>query len=85
MRAIVVESPGQLTWKDVPDVTAKPGEVIIDVVAAGLNRADLLQAAGLYPPPPGASETLGMEVSGQIAELGAGVDGWQVGDEVCAL
>ncbi len=85
MRAIVVESPGQLAWKDVDDVTASAGEVVIEVVAAGVNRADLLQAAGLYPPPPGASATLGLEVSGRIAEVGTGVENWQVGDEVCAL
>ncbi|MUL66223.1 NAD(P)H-quinone oxidoreductase [Mycobacterium sp. CBMA 234] len=85
MRAIVVESPGQLTWTEVPDVTAKPGEVVIDVTTAGVNRADLLQAAGLYPPPPGASDILGLEVSGVISEVGAGVDNWAVGDQVCAL
>ncbi|MUL46615.1 NAD(P)H-quinone oxidoreductase [Mycobacterium sp. CBMA293] len=85
MHAIVVESPGQLTWSEVPDVTAKPGEVVIAVTAAGVNRADLLQAAGLYPPPPGASDILGLEVSGVISEVGAGVDNWAVGDQVCAL
>jgi putative PIG3 family NAD(P)H quinone oxidoreductase len=85
MRAIVVESPGQLTWSEVPDATAQPGEVVVEVAAAGINRADLLQAAGNYPPPPGASDILGLEVSGRIAEIGADVSGWQVGDEVCAL
>lgn len=85
MRAIVVESPGQLAWSEVPDVTAKAGEVVIDVTTAGVNRADLLQAAGLYPPPPGASDILGLEVSGVISEVGAGVGNWAVGDEVCAL
>jgi NADPH2:quinone reductase len=59
--------------------------VLIKVIAAGVNRADLLQAAGHYPPPPGASEILGMEASGVIAELGAGVTDWSVGQEVCAL
>ncbi|GAA1458531.1 NAD(P)H-quinone oxidoreductase [Williamsia maris] len=63
----------------------KSGEVLIAVTAAGVNRADLMQRQGLYPPPPGASEILGMEVSGTIAELGDGVDGFSVGDEVCAL
>ncbi len=63
----------------------EPGEVLIAVTAAGVNRADLMQRQGLYPPPPGASEILGMEVSGTIAELGEGVDGFSVGDEVCAL
>jgi putative PIG3 family NAD(P)H quinone oxidoreductase len=85
MHAIVVESPGQLAWQEVEDVTAKPGEIVIDVAAAGVNRADLLQAAGLYPPPPGASDTLGLEVSGRVSEIGDGVEGWQLGDEVCAL
>ncbi|GGF18930.1 NAD(P)H-quinone oxidoreductase [Williamsia phyllosphaerae] len=61
------------------------GEVLIAVAAAGVNRADLMQRQGLYPPPPGASEILGMEVSGTIAELGDGVEGFTVGDEVCAL
>ncbi|MBJ7289054.1 NAD(P)H-quinone oxidoreductase [Williamsia sp.] len=63
----------------------EPGEVLIAMTAAGVNRADLMQRQGLYPPPPGASEILGMEVSGTIAELGEGVDGFSVGDEVCAL
>ncbi|MDR3665046.1 MAG: NAD(P)H-quinone oxidoreductase [Mycobacterium sp.] len=85
MRAIVVESAGQLAWSEVPDVTAGLGEVVVEVAAAGVNRADLLQAAGHYPPPPGASETIGLEVSGRIVEIGAEVTGWQVGDEVCAL
>lgn len=62
-----------------------PGQVLIQVAAAGLNNADLLQGRGLYPPPPGASPILGMEVSGTIAELGAGVSGWNKGEEVCAL
>jgi putative PIG3 family NAD(P)H quinone oxidoreductase len=85
MRAIVAESPEQLSWQEVPDVSAGPGEVLIEVAAAGVNRADLLQAAGKYPPPPGASEIIGMEVSGVIAALGSGVTEWSVGQEVCAL
>lgn len=85
MRAIVAESATELIWQEVSDVTAGEGEVVIDVVAAGVNRADLLQAAGNYPPPPGASPILGLEVSGRIAELGAGVTSWSVGDPVCAL
>ena len=85
MRAIVAESADQLSWQEVPDVTAGPGEVLIKVVAAGVNRADVLQAAGNYPPPPGASEIIGMEVSGVVAELGSGVSEWSVGQEVCAL
>ncbi|WP_096290568.1 NAD(P)H-quinone oxidoreductase [Mycobacterium ahvazicum] len=85
MRAIVAESPDHLVWQEVPDVSAGPGEVLIKVTAAGVNRADVLQAAGKYPPPPGASEIIGMEVSGVIAELGSGVTEWSVGQEVCAL
>jgi NADPH2:quinone reductase len=85
MRAIVAESADHLSWQEVPDVSAGPGEVLIKVVAAGVNRADVLQAAGNYPPPPGASEIIGMEVSGVVAELGPGVSEWPVGQDVCAL
>ncbi|ATA27278.1 quinone oxidoreductase [Mycobacterium lepraemurium] len=85
MRAIVAESADQLSWQEVADVSAGPGEVAVKVAAAGVNRADVLQAAGKYPPPPGASETIGMEVSGVIAEVGDGVTEWSVGQEVCAL
>ncbi|MCW2651331.1 MAG: NAD(P)H-quinone oxidoreductase [Mycobacterium sp.] len=85
MHAVVVESPEQLSWQEVPDVRPGPGEVLIKVAAAGVNRADLLQAAGNYPPPPGASDILGMEASGVIAELGEGVTDWSIGQEVCAL
>ncbi|MEO9329187.1 NAD(P)H-quinone oxidoreductase [Gordonia aurantiaca] len=84
MKAIVVEAEN-LSLQDVPDPSPAAGEVVIDVVAAGVNRADLLQRAGNYPPPPGASEIMGLEVSGRISELGEGVSGWRVGDEVCAL
>ena len=89
MRAIVAESSDQLSWQEVSDATAGPGEVLIKVAAAGVNRADVLQAAGKYPPPPGASEIIGMEVSGVISEIGAeagsGVTEWSVGQEVGAL
>lgn len=74
-----------LTLSEVPDLTPGPGEVLIDVVAAGMNRADLLQRQGHYPPPPGESDVLGLEVSGRIAAVGDGVEGWSEGDEVCAL
>jgi putative PIG3 family NAD(P)H quinone oxidoreductase len=84
MRAVVSAS-GQLVWQEVPDVSAGCGEVLIKVRAAGINRADLLQAAGKYPPPPGASATLGLEVSGQISEIGDDVADLVVGQEVCAL
>ncbi|OBH14346.1 NAD(P)H-quinone oxidoreductase [Mycobacterium sp. E3247] len=85
MRAIVAESPDHLSWQDAPDVSAGPGEVLIKVAAAGVNRADLLQAAGKYPPPPGASDIIGMEVSGVVADAGEGVTDWTVGQDVCAL
>ena len=85
MHSIVVASKGLLTWQEVTDIKPGAGEILIKISAAGVNRADLLQAAGKYPPPPGASETLGLEVSGTIAELGDGVTGWDVGQQVCAL
>lgn len=84
MHAIVTEAD-RLFWRAVPDATAGAGEVVIDVCAAGVNRADLLQAAGKYPPPPGASDVLGLEVSGRIAEVGDGVADFVVGQPVCAL
>ncbi|MBY4573240.1 NAD(P)H-quinone oxidoreductase [Gordonia paraffinivorans] len=84
MKAIVVEAEN-LSLQDVPDPSPAAGEVVIDVVAAGVNRADLLQRAGNYPPPSGASEIMGLEVSGRISAVGEGVSGWQAGDEVCAL
>lgn len=74
-----------LTWAEVPDPVPGPGEVLVDVAASAVNRADLLQRQGFYNPPPGASPYPGLEVSGRIAALGAGVAGWAVGDEVCAL
>jgi putative PIG3 family NAD(P)H quinone oxidoreductase len=85
MHAIVAESADQLVWQQVPDAVPGRGEVLIKVSAAGVNRADLLQAAGYYPPPPGASELLGMEVSGVVATVGDEVSGWTAGQEVCAL
>jgi putative PIG3 family NAD(P)H quinone oxidoreductase len=85
MRAIVAEAADQLTWQEIPDVGPEVGEVLIEVSAAGVNRADLLQAAGNYPPPPGASQTIGLEVSGTVAAVGDGVTQWAVGQQVCAL
>ncbi|MCI4674284.1 NAD(P)H-quinone oxidoreductase [Candidatus Mycolicibacterium alkanivorans] len=85
MYAIVAESADQLLWQEVPDVVPELGEVLIKVSAAGVNRADLLQAAGNYPPPAGASDILGLEVSGVVAAVGGGVTEWKVGQEVCAL
>jgi putative PIG3 family NAD(P)H quinone oxidoreductase len=88
MRAVVITEPGgpeALEVQDVPDPTPQPDEVIIDVVATAINRADLLQRQGNYAPPKGASPYLGMECSGTISEVGESVAGWSVGDEVCAL
>ena len=88
MKAITIDAPGGpavLVWADVDDVRPGPGEVLVDVVATAVNRADLLQRQGRYAPPAGASPYLGLECSGRIAELGADVEGWAVGDEVCAL
>ena len=85
MRAIVAESADELLWQEVPDVRPGRDEVLIKVGAAGVNRADVLQAAGYYPPPPGASEIIGMEVAGVVAEVGDDVTGWSSGQPVCAL
>src|SRR6266516_6352498 len=88
MHAVVITKPGGpevLQWTEVPDIAAGPGEVLIDVAAAGVNRADLMQRQGFYDPPPGASPYPGLEVSGTIAALGPGVSGWAAGDRVCAL
>ncbi len=88
MRAVVARHPGGpevLALAEVPDPHPGPGEVLVDVVAAGVNRADLLQREGRYPPPPGTSPVIGLEVSGTVAALGEGAAGWAVGDEVCAL
>jgi NADPH2:quinone reductase len=88
MQAITIRQPGGpevLEWTAAPDPTPKPGEVLVDVAATAVNRADLLQRQGFYPPPKGASEILGLECSGTISKLGEGVEGWHVGDEVCAL
>ena len=88
MRAVHADGTGGpevLSVREVPDVQPGPGEVAIEVVATGVNRADTLQRQGLYPPPPGASDVIGLECSGRVAALGEGVEGWAVGDEVCAL
>jgi len=88
MKAIAIENPGPsyvLTLAEIEKPVAGPGEVLIKVAAAGLNHADMAQAKGMYPPPPGASPILGMEVSGTVEALGEGVGNCEIGDEVCAL
>jgi putative PIG3 family NAD(P)H quinone oxidoreductase len=88
MRAVIAPEPGGpdvLTLTELPDPVPGPGEVVIDVVATAVNRADTLQRQGLYPPPPGASDVLGLECSGVISAVGAGVEGWTEGVRVCAL
>ncbi|NLU78150.1 NAD(P)H-quinone oxidoreductase [Micromonospora sp. HNM0581] len=88
MRAITITEPGGpdvLTWSEVPDPQPEPGEVVVDVRATAVNRADLLQRQGLYPPPPGVSAYPGLECSGVVSAIGSGVVGVRVGDQVCAL
>ncbi|MYW19658.1 zinc-binding dehydrogenase [Streptomyces sp. SID2955] len=88
MHAITIPEPGgpeKLVWDEVPDPVPGEGEVLVEVVASAVNRADILQRQGFYDPPPGASAYPGLECSGRIAALGPGVSGWAVGDEVCAL
>jgi putative PIG3 family NAD(P)H quinone oxidoreductase len=88
VRAAVITRPGPpevLQVREVPDPRPGAGEVLVDVTASAVNRADLMQRQGHYDPPPGASPYPGLECSGVIAELGPGVTGWTVGDDVCAL
>jgi putative PIG3 family NAD(P)H quinone oxidoreductase len=88
MRAVIASEPGGpevLTVTELDDPTPAAGEVVIDMAGTAVNRADTLQRQGLYPPPPGASDVLGLECSGVVSAVGADVDGWSVGDEVCAL
>jgi putative PIG3 family NAD(P)H quinone oxidoreductase len=88
MHAVVITEPGGpevLRWTEVPDPRPGPGEVLIDVAAAAVNRADMMQRQGHYPPPEGAPPYPGLECSGIIAAVGAGVTGWQPGEQACAL
>src|ERR1041385_9255106 len=88
MRAVEISAPGPpevLKPVERPDPVPAAGEVRVRVAAAGVNRPDVLQRRGAYPPPPGASDLPGLEVAGTIDALGAGVTGWSAGDRVCAL
>jgi putative PIG3 family NAD(P)H quinone oxidoreductase len=88
VRAIIATGPGGpevLQLQEIETPTPAPGQVLIKVIAAGVNRADLLQRQGHYPPPAGASEIIGLEVSGEIAAVGSDVVGWEVGDRCVAL
>jgi putative PIG3 family NAD(P)H quinone oxidoreductase len=88
VRAVLVERPGGpkvLRWGEAPDPSPAPDEVLIAVHATAVNRADLLQREGHYPPPPGASSILGLEASGAVVDVGAEVTDWAAGDRVCAL
>ncbi|MFF3345883.1 NAD(P)H-quinone oxidoreductase [Streptomyces sp. NPDC002779] len=88
MHAITIDEPGgpeALVWAEVPDPVPGEGEVLVEVAASAVNRADILQRQGFYDPPPGTSPYPGLECSGRVAEIGPGVAGWSVGDEVCGL
>ena len=88
MRAITIPTPGDasaLVIHEVPTPDVAANEVLVQVAASGVNRADLMQRQGIYPPPPGSSAYPGLEVSGTVSVIGADVTGWAVGDQVCAL
>lgn len=88
MKAILVNDDKSLRWDDVPKPVIKPEEVLVEIRAAALNRADLMQREGDYPPPPGCPEWMGLEIAGVIVAMGAEAkekSNWKVGDQVCAL
>ena len=88
MKAILINEDRSLRWDNVPDPVIKSDEVLVKIHAAGINRADLLQREGNYPPPPGCPEWMGLEIAGEIVEMGAEVaqkSNWKLGDKVCAL
>ena len=88
MKAILINSDKSLTWSDVPDPIIKSDEVLVKIEAAALNRADLMQREGDYPPPPGCPDWMGLEISGEIVEIGNEArekSDWKIGDKVCAL
>ena len=85
MKAMLVDNNKNLVWSDVADPIIKDDEVLVKIYAAALNRADLLQRKGKYPSPKGCPEWMGLEISGEIVELGEKVTSWKIGDKVCAL
>ena len=88
MKAILVNDDKSLSWSNVDDPVIKSEEVLVEIHAAALNRADLMQRDGDYPPPPGCPEWMGLEVSGEIVEIAPGAkaeSSWKIGDKVCAL
>jgi putative PIG3 family NAD(P)H quinone oxidoreductase len=88
MKAITVQMPENdplLSWQDAPDPVITADEVLVEVKATAVNRADLLQAQGLYPPPPGVSDILGLEIAGVVSAVGERVTAWKVGDRILAL
>ena len=88
MKAIVAKmekDKPRLVWEEVPDIVPEPEQVLVDIKATAVNRADLLQAMGLYPPPPGESDILGLEMAGVISAIGDQAEGWSVGDRVMGL
>lgn len=88
MKAAIITDDKKLKWSDVPDITLNDGEVLVEVYAAAVNRADLMQVEGCYPPPPGCPDWPGLEISGEIKELSDTAkkkSNWKVGDKVCAL
>ena len=85
MFATTIAPDGKLIWAETEDPVIKDDEVLLEVHAAALNRADLLQRAGQYPPPPGWPDRFGLEAAGEIVAVGSKVTDWKVGDQVCAL
>ena len=85
MKAVTVNEDQSMSWSDVEQPKPGIGEVMIRVHATAINRADLMQRRGFYPPPAGASPIMGLECAGEIAAMGGGVERWQIGDRVCAL
>ena len=88
MKAILVNNDKSLSWSNVPDPIIKSDEVLVKIEAAALNRADLMQREGDYPPPPGCPEWMGLEISGKVVEIGNDAkekSDWKIGDKVCAL